>query len=138
MFQAELDRFGGDGWTLPRPSRPYSRQGLPPYNSVVTSQPVSTQNSDVHLSTFSGPSSSGADSGLMPPPPPPPPMSIAETVVSSSEVRPRTSVMVTDYSLSLPTCAVAVSQSYKNMSLQEELARSRRDSLRGSKSSLTR
>ena len=138
MFQAELDRFGGDGWTLPRPSRPYSRQGLPPYNSLVTSQPVSTQNSDVHLSTFSGPSSSGADSGLMPPPPPPPPMSIAETVVSSSGARSRMSIAVTDYSLPLPTRAVVVSQSSKSMSLQEELARSRRDSLRGSRNSLNR
>ena len=72
------------------------------------------------------------------PPPPPPPTSIAETVVSSSGVRPRMSVVVTDYSLPLPTRAVAVSQSSKSMSLQEELARSRRDSLCGSKSTLTR
>ena len=103
----------------------------------MTSQPVSTRNSDIHLSTFSGPSSSGADSSLMPPPPPPP-MSIAETVVSSSGARSRMSVAVTDYSLPLPTRAVVVSQSSKNMSLQEELARARRDSLRGSRSTLTR
>ena len=104
----------------------------------MTSQPVSTRSSDIHLSTFSGPSSSGADSGLMPPPPPPPQMSIAQTAVSSSGACSRMSVAVTDYSLPLSTRAVTVSQSSKSMSLQEELARSRRDSLRGSKSSLTR
>jgi len=149
-----------DGWTLPRPRRS-SAGSLPPYSSVVTSQPTSTRGEVIRMQSFSAVSSvsmpppappapsSVGDGSRVPPPAPPAPSSVgdgslmpppapprASTKVSPSGQGVRVSSSVMDYALPLPTLAMRSEKPAGAMSLAAELALARKSSLRGSRESL--
>jgi len=100
-----------DGWTLPRP-RHSSAGSLPTYNSVVTSQPTSTQGEGfdrgevIRMQSFSAVSSvsmpppappapsSVGDSSRVPPPAPPAPSSVGNGSLMPPPAPPRASTKV--------------------------------------------
>ena len=106
-----------DGWTLPRP-RHSSAGSLPPYSSVVTSQPTSTRGEVIQMQSFSDLSSARDGSRTIPPAPPTlssagddsrmsaPAPPRASTKVTSSGQGLRVTSSVTDYALPLPTLAM--------------------------------
>ena len=138
-----------DGWTLPRP-RHSSAGSLPPYSSVVTSQPTSTRGEVIQMQSFSDLSSARDGSRTIPPAPPTlssagddsrmsaPAPPRASTKVTSSGQGLRVTSSVTDYALPLPTLAMRSEKpGVGPISIAAELALARKSSLRGSRESLS-